>query len=57
MRSRRPFLALALVLILAPILAQNTAMSARAADPCAAGAYYFDQIGFCVSGLFYEGIS
>ncbi len=54
MRTRRSFLALALALILAPLLAQQTAASVRAADPCAADARYFEQTGFCVSGLFYD---
>jgi hypothetical protein len=54
MRTRRPFLALALSLILAPLLVQHTAAPVRAADPCAAGAHYFEQTGFCVSGLFYD---
>jgi len=54
MRTRRSFLALVVALILAPILAQHTAAPVRAADPCATGAHYFEQTGFCVSGLFYD---
>ena len=54
MRIPRPLLALVSALLLAPLLAQQTALPVRAADPCATGAHYFDQTGFCVSGLFYD---
>jgi len=54
MRICRSFLALVFALILAPVLAQHTAAPTRAAEPCAAGARYFDQTGFCVSSLFYD---
>ena len=53
MRIRRSFLALALALIVAPLLSQHTAAPVRAADPCAIGAHSFEQTGFCVSDLFY----
>jgi hypothetical protein len=52
MRIRRSFLALALALIFAPILARQAAVPARAADPCAPGERYFAETGFCVSALF-----